>query len=230
MGQIATTHMTMSTTTTCTEEQQMQEDLKNQMIEWKKQQSRSEKAEQFERFLFEEFPENIEAELRTSQAMVLTDLSDSDTESDSDSDLPEQAYSRFSAHTVKWVDTRVQGEEWQDAFRQVRSDDEGVSLGAPPGLDFGVVESCSDCCNSEDGPQLWNSDRFSSFSSVREVNSEDEDNSIEEDLKEMEQQISSFFSKSTVWFSQRAASLEETMSKSKDTTTGALPISLMEAC
>jgi len=229
-------------TTSTTQEQQLQEqiqqymqqDLKNQMIEWKKQQSQCDKAEQFERFLFEQFPENIEAELRISQALSLSD--DSDSESDySDSDiLEENVCNRFSAHTVKWVDTRVQGEEWRDAFVKVRPEDTVVPLGAPPGMDYGVQDqSCSDCMR-DNVPQLWNSDRFSSFSSVKDANVQTTasiEDAMQTDLKEMGQQISSFFQKTSNAWSTLATSLDRLESDLvRTSSSSALPIGLMEAC
>merc|ERR1711865_550871 len=115
-----------------------------------KMQEDDKKANEFDRFLFDMFPENIAVELRQSQ-MDLNDLSDldlsectdSEYESEEESEEEEEeehvqpACSRFSAHTVKWVDTRVQGEQWRELFFKVSSTDEEIELGCPPELDFG---------------------------------------------------------------------------------------------
>merc|ERR1712216_475345 len=61
-----------------------------------------------------------------------------DTDEENDFELRESAFSsRFSATRVKWVDHRVQGNEWKAAFESTSAADELVELGAPPGANFG---------------------------------------------------------------------------------------------
>jgi hypothetical protein len=118
---------------------------------------------------------------------------------------------RFSAHTVTWVDTRVQGDEWQQAFLNVSADYEEVPLGAPPGLNIVHMDT-------EDS-------RISDASSV------DLAEAMEKDLEEMNHQISSatsqFFQKSTtVWSSFAEGLVRHSASSERPSCT--VPIGLIE--
>jgi hypothetical protein len=115
----------------------MAKDLRNTIITWKRQQADEQKAKEFNRFLFELFPENIETEFRASMARACLD----DADEENDFELRESAFSsRFSATRVKWVDHRVQGNEWKAAFESTSAADELVELGAPPGANFGETD------------------------------------------------------------------------------------------
>merc|ERR1711959_248093 len=114
-------------------------DLRNTIITWKRQQADEQKAKDFHRFLFELFPENIETEFRASMARACLSLDVAEEEDDFE--LRESAFSsRFSATRVKWVDHRVQGNEWKAAFESTSAADELVELGAPPGANFGETD------------------------------------------------------------------------------------------
>merc|ERR1719261_869082 len=115
----------------------MAKDLRNTIITWKRQQADEQKAKDFNRFLFELFPENIETEFRASMARACLD----DIDEENDFELRESAFSsRFSATRVTWVDHRVQGKEWKAAFESTSAADELVELGAPPGANFGEMD------------------------------------------------------------------------------------------
>lgn len=110
----------------------MQQDLSNQIIEWKQKQETPEKAADYHRFLYEVFPENIKTEFRASMARA------------ADHGAVFQALEsgsrfqgRFSATRVRWVDDRVLGEDWKDFFHQTSVNDEVKELGPPPGACFG---------------------------------------------------------------------------------------------
>jgi hypothetical protein len=115
----------------------MAKDLRNTIITWKRQQTDCQKAEDFNRFLFDLFPENIDTEFRASMARACLSLDDKED----DFELRESAFAtRFSATRVKWVDHRVQGNEWKSVFGATRAQDEIVELGAPPGSTFDEME------------------------------------------------------------------------------------------
>ena len=167
--------------------------MRNQIIVWKKTQAPS-KADDFHRFLFEQFPENISVELRESFCPGMDDLmdissSDSDWESDWESEEEECAVcKRFSAHTVKWVDQRVQGEEWRDIFFTVSITDEEVKLGCPPGMAEDI--------------EVNSSDNLTAATNSLTI-------AVGQDFNEIGQKITSFFSKSNSFW----GSLETVISK-----------------
>merc|ERR1719261_133558 len=73
----------------------MAKDLRNTIITWKRQQADEQKAKDFNRFLFELFPENIETEFRASMARACLD----DAAEENDFELRESAFSsRFLRH------------------------------------------------------------------------------------------------------------------------------------
>merc|ERR1719253_155029 len=98
----------------------MQQDLVNKIIEWKR--SNLSHVDNYERFLYELFPENIKTETK-------------ETKADSEKRRMARRQSSFSGKHVIWIDHRVDNNEWKEMFAQVQADDEIKALGLPPGLE-----------------------------------------------------------------------------------------------
>jgi len=98
----------------------MQQDLVNKIIEWKR--SNLSHVDNYERFLYELFPENIKTETKEAKA-------------DSEKRRMARRQSSFSGKHVIWIDHRVDNNEWKEMFAQVQADDEIKALGLPPGLE-----------------------------------------------------------------------------------------------
>jgi len=70
----------------------------------------------YQRFLYELFPENIKTEFRKDRPHC-------------------SRQSSFSNKNVTWIDHRVDNNEWREMFAEVSASDTVKSLGHPPGLD-----------------------------------------------------------------------------------------------
>jgi len=92
----------------------MRQDLVNKIIEWKC--SNPEHVHNYQRFLYEIFPENIKAESREKKLA--------------------RRQSSFSNKDVTWIDHRVDNNEWREMFSEVDASDIIQPLGIPPGLDM----------------------------------------------------------------------------------------------
>jgi hypothetical protein len=124
----------------------MQQDLVNKIIEWKQENSGHE--DNYERFLYEMFPENIKTENKTKPP------------SDADKKKIARRQSSFSGKHVIWIDHRVDNTEWKDQFNRVDASDQIKPLGLPPGLeddgDDGIY--CKAICDDGDDVQIRASD------------------------------------------------------------------------
>jgi hypothetical protein len=99
----------------------MQQDLINKIIQWKRDNPTHD--DNFERFLYELFPENIKTEdnveFKTEAAKRRL----------------ARRTSSFSSKEVVWVDKRVNNKEWKEMFSEVKASDEITPLGLPPGVE-----------------------------------------------------------------------------------------------
>merc|ERR1711990_1102037 len=124
----------------------MQQDLVNKIIEWKQENPGHE--DNYERFLYEMFPENIKTESKAKPT------------SDADKKNIARRQSSFSGKHVIWIDHRVDNTEWKDQFNEVDASDRIKPLGLPPGLeddgDDGIY--CKAICNDDDDVQIHASD------------------------------------------------------------------------
>jgi len=100
----------------------MRQDLVNKIIEWKR--ANPDHDTNYQRFLYEFFPENIKTERKTSTAERKL----------------ARRQSSFSCQYVTWIDHRVDNNEWKEMFAGVSPCNEIQELGLPPGLELDDLE------------------------------------------------------------------------------------------